>query len=203
MNTPRRRMRLLRTRVALLVLALPFLAGLGARSVAAQAAIPASLLKRLGEAVDGYRTGGSLFVVADSQLPHAVRGVFPTRTDAIEAARRAGRTYGVFGPFYALPDPGIEPPRFNVWVHPPWSYGDTLPEFPRERVPISNVRDVVITINRTDGPPLTRAYAPSDVDAVFFTASALDKFVFSYYARVDGVTAAAQRRAAYLRNIPR
>jgi hypothetical protein len=165
--------------------------------------MPASLLKRLAEAVDGYRTGGTLFVVADSQLPHTVRGVFSTLPEAMDIARRAGGTYGAFGPFDARPDPGLDLPVFIMWPHVPWSAGDSLVEFPRERVLISNVRDVVITINRREGLPLTRTYAPSEADAVFFTVSALDKFVFSYYARVDGVAAAARLRAALLRNLPR
>ena len=39
------------------------------------------------------------------------------------------------------------------------------------------------------------------MDAVFFTVSAIDKFVIPYYARVYNAQYAADLRAAYLRNL--
>lgn len=200
MNTP---MRLLRTRAALMVVAFLFLAGLSAGSAAAQVrGVPASLLKRLAEAVDGSRTGMPLFVVADSQSPHTVRGVFPSRPEAVDAARRAGITYGAFGPFYAPLDTGDERHSWVIWPHGPLSMGDSVPRL-REAVAADNIRDIVITINTRDGRAVTSTYAPNEVDAVFFTVSALDKFAFPYYARVYGVTAAAHLRAVFLRGLPR
>jgi hypothetical protein len=45
-------------------------------------------------------------------------------------------------------------------------------------------------------------YGP-DVDALFFTLSAIDKFALPYYARVYGVAYAARMRETYLRQLDR
>src|SRR2546428_363538 len=83
-----------RTRLAL---ATALWLGLRANVAAAQDTTTATLLKVLGEAVDGYRTGQPVYVVAAFRSPYPVYGVFSTRDSATSALPRAGRGYSAFG----------------------------------------------------------------------------------------------------------
>src|SRR5438128_11513087 len=91
-----------RTRLAL---ATALWLGLWANLAAAQdTTATATLLKVLGEAVDGYRTGQPVYVVAAFRSPYPVYGVFSSRDSATSALPRAGRGYSVFGPYGGPPD---------------------------------------------------------------------------------------------------
>ncbi|HEX4469514.1 MAG TPA: hypothetical protein VH080_08260, partial [Gemmatimonadaceae bacterium] len=62
----------------------------------------AELLKRLGEAVDGYRSGGLVYVVATQRQPYVVLGVYASRAMAdsvTRAVKRADLAPVVFGPY--------------------------------------------------------------------------------------------------------
>jgi hypothetical protein len=170
----------------------------------APAAMSASLLRRLAEAVDGYRTGETLFVVAAWRFPHDVAGVFGTSRVAMEVARRKG-DYGVFGPYFAPPDSGNEMMLYSLRLCPglhEWDSWCPDTTFALNRaVPYANITDITITIHAKEGAPVERVLGPHEVDAVFFTLSAIDKFVMPYYTRVYGVDFAAQMRATYLRNL--
>jgi len=67
-------------------------------------------------------------------------------------------------------------------------------------VPYANIKDITITIHQKDGAAVESVLS-RDVDAVFFTVSAIDKFVIPYYARVYNAQFAADIRAAYVRNL--
>src|SRR6266567_2095520 len=153
-------------------------------------AMSASLLRRLAEAVDGYRSGDTLFVVAAWRFPHDVAGVFANRRQALEIARRRGVDYGVFGPYFAPPDSGNEMMVYSLQfcpgLHDPDSWCPDTTFALSQTVPYANIKDITITIHAKEGASVERVLAPGQVDAVFFTLSAIDKFVMPYYTRVYG-----------------
>jgi len=171
----------------------------------APSAMSASLLRRLAEAVDGYRTGETLFVAAARSFPHDVAGVFATSRQAMEVARRRGADYGVFGPYFAPPDSGNEMMLYSVrpcpGLHEPDSWcPDTMLSL-NQSVPYASIKDITIIIHAKDGASVETVLPPGDVDAVFFTVSAIDKFAMPYYTRVYGAQFAAEMRSAYLRRL--
>ena len=139
-----------------------------------RAALPeeASLLRRLAEAVDGYRDGRPRFVVARRQFPHAVDRVFE---DSSLAAARAGALggeaagFGVFGPFRAQ-------------------------EAPPEIVEVADIVDSVVVYTRGNPP---KSFSADTVDAMFWGLSAFDKFIAPYLTSVYGPRYAAQHREWY------
>jgi hypothetical protein len=169
------------------------------------AAMAASLLRRLAEAVDGYRSGETLFVAAAWRFPHEVAGVFTSSRQATEVARRKGVEYGVFGPYFAPPDSGNEMMFYSLrlcpGLHEPDSYCPDTTFSLSQAVPYANIRDITVTIHAKNGTAVESVLAPGDVDAVFFTLSAIDKFVMPYYTRIYGAQFAADMRAGYLRNL--
>jgi hypothetical protein len=171
----------------------------------APAAMSASLLRRLAEAVDGYRTGETLFVAAARSFPHDVAGVFTTSRQAAEIARRKGVDYGVFGPYFAPPDSGNEMMLYSVrpcpGLHEPDSWCPDTTFSLNQSVAYANIKDITITIHAKDGAAVETVLPPGNVDAVFFTLSAIDKFVMPYYTRVYNAQYAADMRAAYVRSL--
>jgi len=170
----------------------------------APTAMSASLLRRLAEAVDGYRTGETLFVAAARSFPHDVAGVFTTSRQATEVARRKGVDYGVFGPYFAPPDSGNEMMLYSLRPCPGLHEWDSwCPDTTfslNQSVAYANIKDITITIHAKDGSSVERVLAPQ-VDAVFLTLSAIDKFVMPYYTRVYNAQFAADMRAAYVRSL--
>jgi hypothetical protein len=168
-------------------------------------AMSASLLRRLAEAVDGYRSGEALYVVAAWHFPHEVAGVFPSRALASEAVRRKGLDYAAFGPYFAPPDSGNELMVYSLrlcpGLHELDSYCPDTTASLSQAVPYASIKDVTITIHAKDGTAVESVLPPSEVDAVFFTLSAIDKFVMPYYTRIYGAQFAADMRAGYLRNL--
>jgi hypothetical protein len=168
-------------------------------------AMSASLLRRLAEAVDGYRSGDTLFVVAAWRFPNGVAGVFRNPREATEVARRRGVAYGVFGPYFAPPDSGNEMMLYSLQpcpgLHEPDSWCPDTTFALSQAVPYANIKDITITIHAKDGASVERVLAPGEVDAVFFTLSAIDKFVMPYYMRVYGAQFTADMRAAYVRSL--
>jgi len=132
--------------------------------------IPASLLRRLGEAADGYRDGQPKWVAANRTFPHKVAGVFPTLADAQAAAERAGSSYDAFGPFQTVDDP---PDSSSV-----------------------GSENVVAVIVVKEGGKQVR-YGADSVDAIFWSLAAFDKFIVPYLASVSGAREAAKQRELY------
>ena len=177
----------------------------GAGSSDSAPAMPATLLRRLAEAVDGYRSGEALYVVAAWHFPHEVAGVFASRALANEAVRRKGLDYAAFGPYFAPPDNGNELMLYSLQycpgLHELDSYCPDTTFSANLSVPFKNIQDITITIHQKRGPAVERVLAPGQVDAVFFTLSAIDKFVMPYYTRIYGAQFVADMRASYLKNL--
>ena len=182
-----------RTRLAL---ATALWLGLWANLAAAQDTT-ATLLKVLGEAVDGYRTGQPVYVVAAFRSPYPVYGVFSSRDSAMSALPRAGRGYSVFGPYVAPPD-GPGEVRYALRACP--HYWPTVYKCPTRSFTVgaSQVDSVRVTVFVKSGPPQFTTYPRAEVDALFFTLSAIDKFVIPYYQRLLGAAYADSLRKGFV-----
>lgn len=123
----------------------------------------ANLLRAVSAAVDGYRTGGEVFVVASEDDLDTI-GVFDTRADA--EAYRDSEGGEVFGPYETE---GVE--------------GD--PKLPRK-----------VRLTFEDGSEVE--HTCDEVEAVFLTVGAIDRFVIPYYARLRGASYASQLREDFL-----
>ena len=164
-------------------------------SPAQQRAIPATLAKRLAEALDGFREGGRVWIVASYEFDHQVAGFFQDFAEAQATVRRLGGEYDVFGPFLQPLD-FDRPSIFFIECHDPPTR-DWCPWFsPVESVlPLfRDVDSVRLEVFSRSVAPIRRTFSPQRVDAMFFSLSALDKFVYPYYARLFGVDYAKSLR---------
>ncbi len=161
----------MKTHPRVTVLASLFLTLSPALAPAQQPAIAAPLLRRLAEAADAYRTGRPVYVVAANTPPYDVVGTFEDTTAAKAAAARAGTAYRVYGPYVTPPD--------------------------RYRGAPAQVLGITVRIRR-DKDTVTVSVDPRKYDAMFWTATSLDKFVIPYYAHVYGAEAAAHLEQSYL-----
>lgn len=167
----------------------------------------AGLLRRLAAAADGYRTGRPVWVVASDMEPYAVSGVFQHEDSAI-SAQRSMSGYDVYGPYTTPRDWG----RMPIWVARPHMkptiYGED--NRPRWRLPdtpwlADDIDSVVVTAHHRSGATWRGVSRGLEVDAVFFTVAAHDKFVYPYYAGLYGPDAATRMReslGAYIRRAP-
>jgi hypothetical protein len=184
-----------------------FVAGaVASRPAAAQdtTQMSASLLRRLAEAVDGQRNNRPVWVVIQRDFPHDVNGVYWSATQAKEiAARLSG--YIVSGPFITPPDSGLKTMMYSVDPCPGWhdSFSfchDTTFQGSSALLPVDDVDSMVVTVYSRHAP-IRRAFPRASVDALFFTLSAIDKFVVPYYTRLYGPEVAARMRSQYLKQI--
>ncbi len=167
--------------------------------------ISAALLRRLAAAADGYRTGLPVWVVVSTYEPYQVEGVYTTLA---EARLRVPRIRGgqVFGPYVTPLDEGramifvpmwhVDPTIYMLESSPTW----VLPPTPW---PMERVDSVVITAYNHG--ETWRGFTHGNVDAVFFTLSAYDKFVSPYYSALSGLDVATQMRQSivqYVRRAP-
>jgi hypothetical protein len=170
-------------------------------------AMSAGLLRRLAEAADGYRTGERIWIVARTEAPYQIVGIF---TDTIGAARAKGTAPGVdfFGPFVTPRDYNRAVLLVPVRHRPPTIYGlDTLASWRLPEPPLfmDDLDSVVITAYNRRGVAWHGSAPGRDIDAGFFTLAAQDKFVFPYYSSVSGLDAALRMResvADYIRRAP-
>src|SRR3989442_3629511 len=157
-----------RTRLAL---ATALWLGLWANLAAAQDTT-ATLLKVLGEAVDGYRTGQPVYVVAAFRSPYPVYGVFSTRDSATSALPRAGRGYSVFGPYVAPPD-GPGEVRYALRACPhywPTVYKRPTRSFTVGASQVDSVRGPVFVHSRR---PQFTPHPNAELEALVFTLGAV------------------------------
>jgi hypothetical protein len=177
--------------------------GLGARLAVAQQStrMPSPvLLKRLGEAVDGHRTGRPVYVVASYDFPHPVTGVFERQRDARTQADSAGRSFDVFGPYQTVRDPGEFAAFIMRCVHDGRTSMYGPPYCPnRIIVPLADVESIMLSVRVRDST--ISVALPRETDAVFFTLAAIDKFVVPYYTRIVGVDSAAEMRQNIVRRL--
>lgn len=136
--------------------------------------LPASLVRRLAEAADGYRDGNDKWVVASRKAEkgnHRVAGVFDTFQEADFTARREGPEYAAFGPYRTPKEEFLVPPG-------------------------ERVREVIVVY--VDGRK--KSYGADSVDALFWGLSAFDKFIVPYLATVASAEYAAEQRELYRQN---
>jgi hypothetical protein len=174
--------------------------------------LSASLLRRLGAAVDGYRTGEPVYVVAAFDPPHYVAGVFENRDSADVVRERFQREfhrpYGRFGPYVAPKDlgrpivflarPRCWPTIYNCIPNISWQPPD--PPWL-----VEDLDSLSITAYHHSRGTWRMKADPKDVDAVFFTMSVIDKFVLPYYAALSGPEIAQRMRDSlevYIRGAP-
>ncbi|HYR12060.1 MAG TPA: hypothetical protein VEQ60_30020 [Longimicrobium sp.] len=129
--------------------------------------IPATLIRRLGEAADGFRGKGKAYYVVsltpDAHGNHEVLGPYAKKKDvpAKVAAQVKSGMRGWFGPIHT---PGPSP---------------------------ASTSDIVITdlVLSTRGPGSTTGKVTiegSKFDCLFYSISAIEKFAIPYYARMFG-----------------
>jgi hypothetical protein len=166
----------------------------------------APLLKRLASAVDGYRTGRPVWVVASVRFPNDVAGVFSSVDPAESAVALYGSLYRRFGPFIAPRDSGLAtimvglacPKRLDTSCRP---HLDSLPTDSNsiQPVPIDEVSSITLTVLTKRGRSMSKTVLPESAEAFFLTMSAVDKFLIPYYTQVYGAEYAARLRREYLR----
>ena len=170
-------------------------------------AIPAALAKRLGEAADGYRTGQPVWFAAAMAYPHDIKGAFPSLEAVRAAVRDSLPGYGVFGPYVTPLDfdratvlVGLK--HFRPTIYAQDSLQPWMPDIP---LPLDSIDRITLTVHPTTRAAYTLDFDPKEVDALFFTLAAADKFVMPYYTGVLGVDYAARMRARlrdYIRRAP-
>ncbi|HEX2191486.1 MAG TPA: hypothetical protein VHG51_21420 [Longimicrobiaceae bacterium] len=140
--------------------------------------ISAAMARRLAEAADGFRSGKPVYLVVDYEDPERVRSFEGEGArEAAERARREGEAagegsrLGVFGPFLTEGDP-------------PGAAG-------------AEVLDVTIRVRLPDGSTRTETFGGTEVDALFWSRAAVDKFVVPYYAAARGLEHAARLADAF------
>ena len=133
--------------------------------------LSASLLKRLAETADGFRDGREIWCVAATKFPHDLE-VFFSEAEADTFCKVRARTHSVFGPFKT----GSETARLGVGAE---------------------IIEIVVTI-KEDGKTKQVKVDPKEIDCLFWSESAVDKFIVPYYARLYGVEHAARMRKTFI-----
>lgn len=173
---------------AVAVLAVP------ARSEAQEGPMPAALLRRVAEAVQGLPTGSPMYVAVETTLPYKVIMIGPQRAAVEDSARRTHQRYAVVGPVE-----GEEPPHTMALKLPCTHWVDSYMSCPDSTKRMSGMVTNVMVIFQGGGRSDTVAvFAPGVADALFFSLSAMDKFVFPYYAKIYGIEYADRMRSLYI-----
>jgi hypothetical protein len=157
-------------------------------------------LRRFAEALDGVRSGSPVFVLACRDSSYRVAAVVP-QGEVVAARSRLGGCYSAYGPYFPPPDPfaytvvrGCVHDGYNSNMHqiicPP-------APFPRGDI----ARMTLVT--RLKDSTVHEMPMAADVDAIFLSLAAIDKFVIPYYVRTLGVDSAAAMRAQIVRGLRR
>jgi hypothetical protein len=169
----------------------------------------ATLLRRLAEAVDAQRNNRPVWVVIQRQFPHDVKGVYYGKPQASGVAEHLAG-YAVLGPFVTPPDSGTQTTMFTMdpcpGKHDSFSHCPDSTRFNGAAIAAMASQDVdslVVTIYGRRGEPIRRKFAVDEVDALFFTLSAIDKFAMPYYSWLYGPEIAGQMRRNYVRQLGR
>ncbi len=137
----------------------------------------AKVLARVAEAADGFRDGQTYYFAVNAAFPRKV-----TAFDSEELAK-AGRE-------------DLQRAEGGRWV----IVGPCCT--PEDKLEPTNGRWTVctVTVEKPDGGTYDRVWTndkKNSMDALFFSVSAMDKFVFPYYTALYGPDAAAKMRALY------
>jgi hypothetical protein len=130
-------------------------------------ALPTMLARVLGEAAQDVRTGRPVYLVAKLRFPPYVVGYFDTKNGATLVARDSGEGYAAFGPFIT--------PRDTVYD-------------------LASQIDSVIVYSHSVRGPARAKVDPHEVDALFLTQAAVDKFMIPFYSQLYGPVFAAGLR---------
>jgi hypothetical protein len=153
-------------------------------------ATPATLGRLLAEAADGFRTGLPTWFVARDSFPHQpLIGPFATYEMALDSARLC-LTEGcrVHGPFVGIPDGG-SPVMAGGCVHFSRTWWVCSPVPP---VGFGELDSLRLTYFPRGGDPFSLHWGTWEVDAIFLTQAAIDKFALPYYASLYGAAYAAE-----------
>lgn len=161
----------------------------------------ARTLLRVAEAVDGHRSGATVWVVVSDADSIGVIGVFPSLDTAQAVLSRTGDRVRIMGPFATTRDPGPRQVMLIGCVHDPRSAMGPRRYCP-DVIPLADVSDLALTVSLRNGTVRT-VPIPVTSDAMFFSLSAIDKFVLPYYTRVLGAAASAQMRQSIVSNMER
>lgn len=156
------------------------------------------LLRRIAEAVDGHRTGASVFVVASLEEGLAPIDVFEDRKAAERRLRELGPRAAIFGPYRTARDPV---PTYETCVHLRTSVMHFRCVPPPDGLVPGAVTGLLLVLQRKDGRADSIAL-PADADAIFLGPAAVDKFVVPYYLPILGLEGATGVRRQTRENRP-
>jgi hypothetical protein len=145
---------------------------------------PATLLRRLAEAADGFRTGEDIWIVADPLYPHTLLGVYPTLAEAERARDSERPSYGVFGPFQT--DPSYALSRDVVLLKCKLEGSGWCPNHRRSMFDPRDVIEMSISITLVD-TTIVYNFSPDTIQAWFISMGAIERFVLPYYIRLNGI----------------
>jgi len=173
-----------------------------APGVRAQEPLSTAALRRFAEALDGNRLGTPVFIVACRDSGYRVGAVVTTRAQGDSVRRFLGVCYGIFGPYIPIADL-LAHKAVRGCVHD----GHTSNQEPRPICPFSPFpqRDVDSTklVTYLRGGRTHEMHMGPEVDAIFLTLPAIDKFMIPYYSRVFGIDSAAAMRTQIVRDLGR
>jgi hypothetical protein len=129
------------------------------------------------------------------EFPHEVLAVNRERSAAEEVAGRTKLRYGLIGPIL-----GGQPMALMSLALPCRHRAPSYISCPDTALSLStqNVDRILIIYQGAGGSDTVMNFVPDSGDAVFFTPSAVEKFVFPYYERVFGIERANRVREEYI-----
>jgi hypothetical protein len=163
-------------------------------------AFPAAMYRSAVEAAQSQSNEYGYFVAVGKEFPHQVLAIHRERAQADAVAGRTKVGYGVIGPILG----GQPMAMMSILLpcrHRAPSYitcPDTTMSFSKQ-----SVERILIVYQGAGGSDTVMRFVPDSGDAVFFTPSAMEKFVFPYYERVFGMERANQMREEYIRRARR
>jgi hypothetical protein len=154
--------------------------------------LPQEAMRSIVEAVDTWRGQGEAFVVFHDAPPYEIDSVHPTNA-AAQAAAKAGRGLNYFGP--VAPRPNVNTPIIIVKVT-----GCNL-------LPITHAVSRIVLLDAknkevaqfTANPKGALPDPASDIEAIFVTASGIDKFMIPFLTRMFGAEYAAAKRGEWIK----
>lgn len=154
-------------------------------------AIRGSLAMRFGEAADAHRTGEPIWILADRTFPHEVYGVYDDPRDAPSVEGHL-----LSGPYVTPPDFGRSAAGTVVCWHMKRPYSRYVCSgtmgFPA--LMPEDIESFTFSVTTKDGNTYPLTFSPNEVDAIFLSVSAFDRFVAPYYTRSYGVDYAKRIR---------
>ena len=162
----------------------------------------AGLLRRLAESADAFRTGSTVYLVAQDSGTYTVLGGFSSPDTALRFAQHAaGHNWYVY-PTQTPPDSGsgslvmsilpgcYKDTRTTTYVCPPKDSTGA----PTVAMRLQDVARIYVTFVRRTGRPITIPIDPAHAGATIYTIQDFDRFIVPYYTRLFGPAYAARLR---------